>query len=236
MNELIQTEVLVIGCGVAGGTAALRLADLGIPVTVVTSAREPHESNTYYAQGGIIYKGAGDSSKKLEQDILAAGAGLSHPEMVRILSEEGPGLVESILLERLAVPFERDENGELSLVREGAHHLSRIIHSTDATGKAIEIALLNVLSAHPNVTLLTGVTAVDLLTPGHHSRNRLSVYDPPSCVGAYLLDQASGRVVRCLSKKPCWPAAAWGKFSFALPIRPVRAAMAWPWRSAPAPG
>ncbi len=61
MDQLIQTEVLIIGCGIAGSTAALKLADAGVPVTVITRTARPEESNTYYAQGGIIYKGDGDS-------------------------------------------------------------------------------------------------------------------------------------------------------------------------------
>jgi L-aspartate oxidase len=61
--------------------------------------------------------------------------------------------------------------------------------------------LLNALARHPNVTLLTGHTAVDLLTPSHHSQNRLRIYEPRSCVGAYLLDQERGQVIRCLAKK-----------------------------------
>ena len=84
---------------------------------------------------------------------------------------------------------------------EGGHSTPRIIHATDATGKAIEVGLINTVRNHPNIRLLTGHTAVDLLTPSHHSTDRLVVYDRRSCVGAYLYDQANGRVLRCLAKK-----------------------------------
>jgi L-aspartate oxidase len=104
------------------------------------------------------------------------------------------------LLERVGVQFDRGADGALSLALEGGHSVARIIHAADATGKAIENALLNALVSHPNITLLTGHTAVDLLTPAHHGLNRLAVYDRPSCVGAYIFDQARGRVRRCMAK------------------------------------
>ncbi len=198
---MIETDVLIIGCGIAGATAALRLAESGVSVTVVTRAQNPTESNTYYAQGGIIYQGNDDSPALLAEDISRAGAGHCYPKAVNILAEEGPGLVEEILLQKANVEFDHTADGKLSLAREGGHLIPRIIHATDATGKAIEIALIKTLSQHPNVTILTAHTAIDLLTPAHHSLNRRAVYDPSLCVGAYLLNQTNGHVVRCLAKK-----------------------------------
>ena len=199
MDELIETEVLIIGSGIAGGTAALQLAEAGIPVTIVTRAPEPKESNTYYAQGGIIYKGRDDSPELLGEDILRAGAGHCNPRAVKILAEEGPTLVRKILIEKVGVQFDHD-NGALSLAREGGHSMPRIVHAADATGKAIEVALMEKVKAHPNITLISGYTAIDLLTPSHHSLNRLSVYDPQSVIGAYLLDQVTGQVIRILAR------------------------------------
>ena len=83
--------------------------------------------------------------------------------------------------------------------REGGHTLPRILHVVDHTGKAIEMALVRALLDHPNVTLLTQHTAVDLLTPAHHGQDRLCVYEPLSCVGAYLFDQVSGQVKRVMA-------------------------------------
>lgn len=200
-NSGIETEVLVIGSGIAGGITALQLADAGVEVTLVTRAKKPEESNTYYAQGGIVYAGEQDSPELLAEDIIRAGAGYCNRRAVELLTREGPRLAREILIDRLAVPFDRTENDELSLVREGGHSINRIVHSTDATGRAIEISLLKALQTHRNVRMLTGHTAVDLLTPAHHSVDRLKVYDPLSCVGAYLLDQESGTIVRCLAKK-----------------------------------
>ena len=201
MNDLIQTEVLILGSGIAGCTAALRLADRGIAVTMVTRAQVPWESNTYYAQGGIIYRGINDSPAALAEDIMRAGAGLCNPRAVGILAEEGPKLLQQMLLERAPVDFDRDQDGDLSLALEGGHSLPRIIHVADATGKAIELALTAAVAAHPHIQVLTGYTAVDLLTPSHHSLNRLAIYERRSCVGAYLFEQASGKVRRCIAKE-----------------------------------
>lgn len=200
MSELIETDVLVIGTGIAGGTVALKLAQAGLDVTLVTRAQEPENTNTDWAQGGIIYTGAGDSADLLVQDLTLAGDNFGNPAAMRLLAEQGPRLVRELLIQEMGVPFSQ-HHGQLSIVLEGAHSLPRIIHAEDATGHAIQIALLNKLKQYPNIRLLTAHTAVDLLTPQHHAVNRLAVYDRPSCVGAYLFDQRNQRVVRCLAKK-----------------------------------
>ncbi|MEK6650260.1 MAG: L-aspartate oxidase [Bacteroidota bacterium] len=199
-HDLLKTDVLVIGCGIAGGVAALELAEVGVHVTVVTLSPRPEETNTLYAQGGIVYQGDDDSPELLVEDILRAGAGFSNRSAVEILAREGPALVRSLLLEKIGVPFDRTANDEFSLVREGGHSLHRILHAADATGSAIERRLLSALSRFKNVTILTGHTAVDLLTPAHHAIDRQSIYAPPSCVGAYILNQGTEQVVRCLAK------------------------------------
>jgi len=92
-------------------------------VVVVTRADRAEESNTYWAQGGIIFRGEGDSPGLLAKDIEHAGDGLCHSEAVRLLAESGPGLVQSILLDHLEVPFDRRADGQLALGREGGHSL-----------------------------------------------------------------------------------------------------------------
>ena len=96
---MTNDEVLIIGCGIAGATAALRLArNPERQITIITRATEIHESNTRYAQGGIIGRGPDDTSQLLFQDIVAAGAGVSSPEAARILADEGPPLLNEILV------------------------------------------------------------------------------------------------------------------------------------------
>lgn len=205
MAELIETDVLVIGCGIGGGTAALKLAQHGLHVTLITRSHDPAHSSTAWAQGGIIYRGHDDSPQLLAEDIERAGAGLCNPRAVRILAEEGPMRVREILIEQLNVPFDHHADGrggdEIALALEGGHRLPRIVHAADATGAAIEKALLAALSREPNVTLLAGHTAIDLITLSHHSTNRLAVYDPQSCVGAYVLERRTGQVKRVLAKR-----------------------------------
>ncbi len=195
----IETDVLVIGCGIAGAAAALRLAeDRRRQVTLITRTYEPAETNTRYAQGGIVARGEDDSPALLAEDILRAGAGLSLPAAVRVLAEEGPPLVQKLLVERVDVPFDVRAGG-LSNTREGGHSVSRILHVGDATGKAIQVALLQHLKTLPNVTLLTGHTAVDLITSSHHSKDPLTIYDPVTCHGAYVLDRANDAIHRVLA-------------------------------------
>jgi L-aspartate oxidase len=197
-----ETDILIIGCGIAGATAALRLAqNENLQITLVTAEEDPHESNTYYAQGGIIYRGDDDSPELLISDIERAGAGLSNPVAVRILAQEGPNLVHSLLVDKLGVPFDSEPGHGMERIKEAAHSTKRIIHVGDYTGRAIQEKLVEALRSRPNITLKTRTTAVDLLTTAHHSRNRLAIYDPLCCVGAYVLDQSTGEVQACLAKK-----------------------------------
>lgn len=197
----IETDVMVIGCGIAGASAALSLArDHQRQILVITRAYEPEDCNTRYAQGGIVARGENDSPSMLVEDILRAGAGLSLPLAARILADEGPDLVHKFLIERIGVHFDKQPSGKLSLTREGGHSLSRILHVGDATGHAIEKALLAKLEAQPNVTLSNGFTAVDVITNSHHSKNPLAIYEPTTCLGVYVLNRAENKVNRVLAK------------------------------------
>ncbi len=202
VNSHELTDVLIIGCGIAGATAALRLAEnRKRRITVITSEADPHESNTFYAQGGIVGRGPNDSEELLVEDIDRAGAGLSHPTAVHIVAREGPPLLQELLVERLGVPFARGATGDIEYIKEAAHSTERIAHVGDYTGRAIQEKLMEALRDRPNVQLLTRHTAVDLLTPAHHSQNRKAVYEPLSCVGAYVFDQATAKVTAHLAPK-----------------------------------
>jgi L-aspartate oxidase len=196
-----ETEVLVLGCGIAGATAAYLAAKAGFQVTVATRTKDPKESNTHYAQGGIVALGENDSPELLAQDILAAGDGLSNPEAANILAQEGPKLVQEFLIKEIGIEFSRTEGGELDITREAAHSRRRILHSADATGKAIEEKLIAALAQHPRIKLLPATTAVDLITRPHHSKNLLAIYGDTVCLGAYLLDQEKKTIKTYLAEK-----------------------------------
>ncbi len=192
MPMRFATDALVIGSGVAGLTACLRLLDAGLRVTLVARG-EPLDSNTALAQGGIVTLGPRDSASSLVRDILRTGEGRSLPEAARILASEGPEAVRDILVRRAAVPFSRAGKG-FDYTKEGAHSRRRILHVDDATGKAIAEHLLAAVAGHPRLTLLARHTAVDLITLNHHSRDPLKDYFPDRCLGAYCLDNRSDRV------------------------------------------
>jgi L-aspartate oxidase len=194
----MQTDVLIIGSGIAGATAALELAaDHERQVTVLTRAEAAGESNSSYAQGGIVSRGDGDTAKELVADVLQAGAGLSRPEAAAMLAGDGPVLLRDLLERAAGIEFDRDADGQLSFGLEGAHSKRRILHVGDATGRVIMDALLRAMSERSNIRLLTGHTAVDLITFPHHSHSPLAIYERPHCHGAYVLDQDRGVIERC---------------------------------------
>jgi L-aspartate oxidase len=192
----IRADVLVIGCGIAGASAALAAAKAGLRTVVVTKASEPEESNTLYAQGGIVSFAPDDRPDLLKNDILEAGDDVGDPEAVDILVEEGPKLVRRRLIEELKIPFTRSSPEALDFAQEAGHSRRRILHVEDATGRTIEARFLRALRRHPGVTLLAGRTAVDLLTVPHHSKNPVAYYRQPRAIGAYVLENATGQVRR----------------------------------------
>src|SRR5690242_21825340 len=113
---MANAEVLIIGCGIAGATAALRLArNPARQITIITRAGDPHESNTRYAQGGIIGRGPDDTSELLFEDIIAAGPGVTSPAAARILAGSGPPLLTEVLERPAALVL--DDDGEQTLGR-----------------------------------------------------------------------------------------------------------------------
>ena len=203
MNSAIKTDILVIGSGLGGLAAAWDAAKRGCEVTLLTRARDPEDSNTYRAQGGIIYRGHDEKPEQLEEDILSAGAGLSSPEAASLLSHEGPRLVKEILIDELHVPFDPSPENprELDLTSEAGHSIQRIIHFQDRTGYSIERAFFERVQTHPKIKVMANATAVDLLTASHHSVEPTDVYRPLTCVGAYVLDQTTGKISSILAKE-----------------------------------
>jgi L-aspartate oxidase len=194
------TDVLVIGSGIAGIAAALRLAsNPRRRVILLSRAEDLHESNTFYAQGGIIHRPPDDSADLLIKDILEAGAGASLPEAARILADEGPPLLEELLIKAAGIQFDRGPDGALAYAQEAAHARRRILHVRDETGAAISRGLVALLAKHPNIEVLANATAVDLITYPHHSRDPLQNYRPIACHGAYVFDRSGRAIHRTLA-------------------------------------
>jgi len=184
MNAAIANDVLVIGAGIAGASAALRLADAGRHVTVVM--RTPLAgSASAQALGGIAAAMAPDDSPALHfEDTIAAGNGLCREATVRGVVERAPATIAWLIAQGVA--FDRI-GGKLDLTREGAHSRRRIVHVADATGRAIMAVLGRRLEEHPRITLLPRHAAVELLT-----RRDAATPGGLNCVGARVLDENRG--------------------------------------------
>jgi L-aspartate oxidase len=194
------TDVLIIGSGIAGATAALKLANNpNRRIVLITRSSDPHESNTRYAQGGIISRGPNDNAGLLVKDILAAGAGASLPRAAEILAKEGPELLQEILVKTAGIEFDRNSDGDLEYGQEAAHSRRRILHVGDGTGRAIMQGLVKTLKQMPNVEMETNFTAVDLITYPHHSRDPLSAYKTVTCHGAYIFDRSGHTIHRTIA-------------------------------------
>lgn len=185
-------DVLIIGSGLAGMSAALRLAVAGLDVTLVTK-HELLDGASSWAQGGIaaVMDGS-DSVEDHVRDTQVAGGGLCHDAAVRFVVERGRQSVQWLVEQ--GVPFTRDGHNpeELHLTREGGHSHRRIAHAADATGSAVQKTLVGQVKTHPRIEVLEWHIAIDLVT----SRK---LGDPPPggpnrAWGAYVLDRKAGRV------------------------------------------
>ncbi len=181
-----EYDVLIIGSGAAGLTAALALAET--KKVLVMAKGLLTGGSTAWAQGGIAaVLDTGDTFENHIRDTMVAGAGLNRLETVEYVIERAPHSIARLV--ELGVPF-NEEGPDLHLTREGGHSHRRIVHVNDATGWAVQEALLRAAEANANITLLPGQSCIDLITGRHEQR-----YSGSGRVwGAYALDEASGKV------------------------------------------
>jgi L-aspartate oxidase len=183
--KTIDSDVLVIGSGIAGLSFALKAAEHG-EVALITK-KERVASSTNYAQGGIAAVMSPDDSTDLHmRDTLVAGAGLCQRKAVQQLVQDGPARVRELM--EWGVRFTRDTHG-LSLGREGGHSRRRILHAEDLTGREIEHALLVALGRHPRVTLYEDHIAIDLVVG-------LDGTGKPRCAGASVLNHRDSELLQ----------------------------------------
>ncbi|MET0372430.1 MAG: L-aspartate oxidase [Sphingobium sp.] len=188
-------DVVIIGSGAAGLTAAINLAQDRKVVVLAKGALDGGSTN--WAQGGIAaVLDGGDSFDAHVEDTMVAGAGLNDRATVEFVVSEAPAAIDR--LAALGVPFNGGETfGERwHLTREGGHSHRRIVHVDDATGAAVQIALLKAARANPNITLLEDRVAIDLITSRHGEK-----YSGDGHVwGVYAFNKATGHVDALLGK------------------------------------
>ncbi len=182
---MLNFDVLIIGSGLAGQSAALRLAS-HCRVALV-SKRTLEDSASGWAQGGIAaVLDSRDSIEAHIHDTLVAGAWLNDEKATRFVVENGRQAIEWLIEQ--GVPFTKDESG-YHLTREGGHSARRVIHVADATGASVQETLIRKVRASPNITVFESHIAIDLITGDKlgTGENR--------CFGAYVLDSRNGQVI-----------------------------------------
>lgn len=197
----MQTDYLVIGSGIAGLSFALKVAEVHPERSIVVITKTTSdETNTKYAQGGIaaVWDDEQDNFEKHIEDTLIAGDGLCKEEIVNIVVTEGPERVREII--GWGARFDRAEDGDYSLGKEGGHSESRILHYKDVTGKEMERALLEAVKAKPNIRIINHCFVVDLITQHHLGYLVMKSTPDITCYGVYALNLQNQQIEKILAK------------------------------------
>jgi L-aspartate oxidase len=191
-------DFLVIGSGIAGMSFALKVAQKGSVALICKTELE--EANTYFAQGGVasVTNLKVDNFEKHIEDTMIAGDWISDRAAVEKVVTEAPGQIQELI--KWGVNFDKNENGEFDLHREGGHSEFRILHHKDNTGAEIQESLIRAVQAHPNITIFNRHFAVEIITQ-HHLGIIVTRHTPGiKCYGAYVLNEDTGEVDTFLSK------------------------------------
>ncbi len=197
----MQTDVLVIGSGIAGLTYALKTAQ-ALPnhsITILTKT-EDDETNTKYAQGGIaaVWDFKNDSYDKHIEDTMIAGDYLCNKQIVEIVVKEGPERLKELI--NWGADFDKAKDGIYKLGKEGGHSENRILHHKDVTGKEMERALLEAVEAQPNITMIDHCFVIDIITQ-HHQGVVVTKSTPNiTCYGVYVLNLKTNQIQKIISK------------------------------------
>lgn len=191
-------DYLIIGSGIAGMSLALKVASRYKVALICKTTLT--EANTNLAQGGVasVTDLKVDNFEKHIEDTMIAGDWLSDPAAVRKVVEGAPDGIKSLL--QWGVDFDRKENGEFDLHREGGHSEFRILHHADNTGAEIQHSLVEEVRRHKNIDIFEHHFAVEIITQ-HHLGKIVSRRTPDiTCYGAYILNEETGKVDTFLSR------------------------------------
>lgn len=195
------TDILVIGSGIAGLTFSIKMAQArpDLKITIVTKDNID-DSNTKYAQGGIaaVWNTKIDSTAKHIADTIDAGDKLNDKDIVKMVVEQGPELVSELI--NWGVKFDKDNNGEFELGREGGHSEYRVLHHKDITGLEIERALIYKVKELTNIEILENHFALEIITQHHLGRIVMKVTPNIEAFGAYVLNKNDFNTITILSK------------------------------------
>lgn len=197
MAMIKEYDYLVIGSGIAGMSFALKVAHTGRVALVCKTTIE--EANTALAQGGVasVTNMAVDNFDKHIEDTMIAGDWLSDPEAVKKVVTEAPGQIQELI--KWGVDFDKNENGDFDLHREGGHSEFRILHHKDNTGFEIQESLIEAVKKCPNIDIYQNHFAIEIITQ-HHLGKIVTRRTPGiTCYGAYVLCP-DGRVDTFLSR------------------------------------
>lgn len=191
-------DYLVIGSGIAGMSFALKVADKGKVALICKTTLD--EANTALAQGGVasVTNLEVDNFEKHIEDTMIAGDWLSDPVAVRKVVTEAPDRIRDLI--NWGVEFDKREDGQFDLHREGGHSEFRILHHADNTGFEIQQSLIKAVRSNPNIDIFENHFAIEIITQ-HHIGKIVTRRTPGiTCYGAYVLDQKTGAVDTFLSK------------------------------------